>query len=50
MPGQKTGNVIEWKVPAGTRHFVVDKILFQPEAALEFDIQEEASPGPNGEW
>ena len=36
--GQKTGNVIEWKVPAGTRYFVVDEILFQPEAALEFDL------------
>lgn len=31
--GYKVGDIIEWKVPAGKRRFLVQEILFQPEAA-----------------
>ena len=31
--GYRTGDVIEWKVPAGMRRFRVEEILHQPEAA-----------------
>lgn len=31
--GYKVGDIIEWKVPAGKRQFLVQEILFQPEAA-----------------
>ncbi|MGD9898957.1 MAG: nucleoside diphosphate kinase regulator [Calditrichaceae bacterium] len=33
--GFKIGDVIEWKVPVGTRKLKVKKILYQPEAAGE---------------
>ncbi|MGD9487587.1 MAG: nucleoside diphosphate kinase regulator [Calditrichaceae bacterium] len=33
--GYKIGDVIEWKVPVGTRKLKVKKILYQPEAAGE---------------
>ncbi len=32
--GYKVGDIIEWKVPAGKRRFLVQQILFQPEAAF----------------
>lgn len=32
--GYKVGDIIEWKVPAGRRRFLVQQILFQPEAAF----------------
>lgn len=32
--GYKVGDIIEWKVPAGERRFLVQQILFQPEAAF----------------
>lgn len=32
--GYKVGDIIEWKVPAGKRRFLVQHILFQPEAAF----------------
>lgn len=31
--GYKVGDIIEWKVPAGKRRFLIQQILFQPEAA-----------------
>lgn len=36
--GQRIGHVIEMKVPAGVRYFVVDEILFQPEAAGQYEL------------
>lgn len=33
--GYKVGDIVEWKVPAGKRRFLVQEILFQPEAALK---------------
>ena len=33
MIGYKVGDEIEWEVPAGRRHFRVDAVLYQPEAA-----------------
>lgn len=29
---------VEWKVPAGIKHFRVDEILYQPEAAEDFHL------------
>lgn len=31
--GLKVGDVVEWKVPAGTRTLKVESVLYQPEAA-----------------
>ncbi|MDX9868429.1 MAG: nucleoside diphosphate kinase regulator [Kiritimatiellia bacterium] len=31
--GYAEGDTIEWTVPAGRRRFVIEKLLFQPEAA-----------------
>ncbi|MFB3920243.1 MAG: nucleoside diphosphate kinase regulator [Terriglobia bacterium] len=33
--GYRVGDVIEWKVPAGTRRLRVEEVLYQPEAAGE---------------
>ena len=33
MIGYKVGDEIEWEVPAGRRHFMVEAVLYQPEAA-----------------
>ena len=33
MIGYKVGDEIEWEVPAGRRHFKVEAVLYQPEAA-----------------
>lgn len=35
--GTKVGQIIEWDVPAGKRHFRVEDILFQPEASGDYD-------------
>ncbi|MFW6147208.1 MAG: nucleoside diphosphate kinase regulator [Thermodesulfobacteriota bacterium] len=35
--GYRSGNVIEWNVPAGKRRFKIEKILYQPEANGDFD-------------
>jgi regulator of nucleoside diphosphate kinase len=32
--GYRTGDLIEWNVPGGTRRLQVERVLFQPEAAL----------------
>ncbi|KJS11933.1 MAG: GreA/GreB family elongation factor [Peptococcaceae bacterium BRH_c8a] len=36
--GYREGEVIEWKVPDGLVHLKVAKILYQPEAAGDFDL------------
>ena len=36
--GYKTGDTIEWPVPSGVRRLRVDKILYQPEAAGNYEI------------
>ncbi len=33
--GLRVGNVVEWKVPAGTRRLKIESVLYQPEAAGE---------------
>jgi regulator of nucleoside diphosphate kinase len=33
MIGYRVGDTIEWEVPAGRRHFRVETVLYQPEAA-----------------
>ena len=38
MLGYRLGDVFEWEVPAGKRHLKVDKILYQPEAAGDYDL------------
>ena len=35
--GYKEGDVVEWPVPAGKRRIKIEKILYQPEAAGDFD-------------
>jgi regulator of nucleoside diphosphate kinase len=35
--GYREGTVVEWRVPAGTRRLRIEKILYQPEAAGDFD-------------
>jgi regulator of nucleoside diphosphate kinase len=34
--GYRVGDVIEWKVPAGIARLKVEKILYQPEAAGDY--------------
>ncbi|MBM3318091.1 MAG: nucleoside diphosphate kinase regulator [Candidatus Eisenbacteria bacterium] len=36
--GYRVGDVVEWQVPAGRRRLSVRKILYQPEAAGDFDL------------
>jgi regulator of nucleoside diphosphate kinase len=38
MLGYRAGDVFEWEVPAGKRRLKVDKILYQPEAAGDYDL------------
>jgi regulator of nucleoside diphosphate kinase len=35
--GYRAGDVIEWQVPGGTRRLQVERILYQPEAAVDKD-------------
>ena len=35
--GYREGDVIEWTVPSGVRHITIEKILYQPEAAGDYD-------------
>ncbi len=37
MLGYSEGETIEWAVPAGKRRIKIEKILYQPEAAGDFD-------------
>ena len=36
--GYKSGDSIEWPVPSGLRRLKVDKILYQPEAAGDYEF------------
>lgn len=36
--GYKQGDTIEWPVPSGVRRLKVDEILYQPEAAGNFEL------------
>ncbi len=36
--GYSQGDTIEWPTPSGTRTFRIERILFQPEAAGEWDL------------
>lgn len=38
MLGYRTGDVFEWEVPAGKRRLKVDRILYQPEAAGDYEL------------
>ena len=35
--GYREGTIVEWDVPAGRRRLRIEKILYQPEAAGDFD-------------
>ncbi len=36
--GYAEGDVVEWQVPSGKRQFLVEKILYQPEAEGDYDL------------
>lgn len=36
--GYRVGDEVSWDVPAGSKTFVVEEILFQPEANSEFNL------------
>ncbi len=36
--GYKLGDVIEWPVPSGLRSLKVDEVLYQPEAAGDYEL------------
>lgn len=36
--GYKRGDTIEWPVPSGLRRLKVDKVLYQPEAAGDYEL------------
>ena len=36
--GYRVGDIIEWEVPAGLRRLKVEEILYQPEAAGNYDL------------
>lgn len=36
--GYRTGDIIDWKIPAGTIKLKVEKILYQPEAAGNYEL------------
>ena len=36
--GYKCGDTIEWSVPSGLRRLKVDEVIYQPEAAGDFDL------------
>ena len=38
MLGYEVGDILEWKVPAGLRKLEILEILYQPEAAGDFDL------------
>jgi regulator of nucleoside diphosphate kinase len=38
MIGYGTGDIIEWKVPAGLRTLKVDAVLYQPEASGDYHL------------
>ncbi len=36
--GYREGDTIEWTVPSGPKRFSIEKILYQPEAAGDFEL------------
>jgi len=36
--GFRTGDVVKWKVPAGTRRLRIERVVYQPEAAGDFHL------------
>ncbi len=38
MLGYKVGDTFEWDVPAGKRHLLIKKIIYQPEDAGDFHL------------
>jgi regulator of nucleoside diphosphate kinase len=38
MLGYRVCDTFEWEVPAGIRRLRVERILYQPEAAGDFDL------------
>ena len=36
--GYRVGDTIEWPVPSGTRRLIVEEVLYQPEAAGDFEL------------
>jgi regulator of nucleoside diphosphate kinase len=36
--GYREGDTIEWPVPSGRRRFSIEKILYQPEAAGDYEL------------
>jgi regulator of nucleoside diphosphate kinase len=34
--GYRVGDIVEWRVPAGTKRFKIEELLYQPEAALNY--------------
>jgi regulator of nucleoside diphosphate kinase len=38
MLGYRVGDTIEWQVPSGLRRLKVEEILYQPEAASEYNL------------
>lgn len=38
MIGYRVGDEIEWEVPGGLRHFKVEEVLYQPEAAGDLHL------------
>ena len=42
--GYRTGDIIEWEAPTGTRRLFVREVLYQPEAARESVLRPASSP------
>jgi regulator of nucleoside diphosphate kinase len=36
--GYRAGEIVEWKVPGGVRKLRIEQILYQPEAAGDYDL------------
>lgn len=36
--GYRVGDLVEWPVPAGMRRFKVEEVLYQPEAAGQYEL------------
>lgn len=35
--GYRSGDIVEWRVPAGSKRLKIEKVLYQPEAAGDLD-------------
>jgi len=38
--GYRSGDIVEWRVPAGSKRLKIEKVLYQPEAAGDLDEEE----------